>query len=391
VNEEALNGHIEYLLDYWEKAVDPNGGIHYLMDNFGKGPIVQDKKCLMIHARQLYNFSIGAEKNFKGSREIADHLYHSFSKIFPQHQDLYISYNISEFETEINSLCAYDLYFLVIGLARYARVTQSKSVLEEAFQLFNRINTFFDEENFTELGCYTNYDIQNQTKSLKSGNTFLHRLEACTNLLLAARSIGEDILSNFRNEISPEVDKIYALFENKIYSYDISSPLEGFDDDINMSREQEYGYITNAHPLEWLGFFLEASWLLEKEYKFLSGEAENMTRKVYERSLSESGCFGNNYYLKERRTVYSAGFWAQNEAILGFAFAQKQFNNQSYREWAEKMFDFHINHFVDREFGGIFSDVTDPNIVINRNKGYNMKCDYHGVRMCEKILEWRLL
>lgn len=52
------------------------------------------------------------------------------------------------------------------------------------------------------------------------------------------------------------------------------------------------------------------------------------------------------------------------------------------------MYEFYKDNFIDKKFDGIFSDVSEDGIVISRSKGYEMKCDYHSVRMCEKILEW---
>ncbi len=392
MNRDDLLTRIRETLDYWSQAVDwDKGGIHYIRDDFDGGAIKQDRKCLLIHVRQLYNYSVGADKGIENARKVADHLSNSLDEIFPKRNDLYQSVNFSEHEEEEAILSAYDLYFVVIGLAKYAAVSHNSEKYYSAKQLFYQINAVFDDGDFASKGCFTNFDARNGNRFLKSGNTMLHRLEACDNLIFAAQKIfdGPD-LEKQKDEIKDEILKIYSLFENKIYQSDLSATLEGFDDEMNITREQRYGYITNAHPIEWYGFWLEAIWALQLDLPFFTSEAKKMVDTAMARSYTDVGCFGNNFYLKEQKTIYSASFWAQSEAILAYKYAAKHYADSQYADWAEKMYEFYNKYFLDREFGGIFSDVTKDGVVASRSKGYAMKCDYHNVRMCEKILDWQL-
>lgn len=345
----------------------------------------QKRKCLLMHARQLYDFSVGWELDITGNEPVAQHLYKSLD-IFPRYERMYLSW--SDGNPKQATLSAYDLYFVVIGLARYARASRDQGVWTEALELFLQINLFFDDRSFARFGCFPTYNtVTKHFGYQKSGNTFLHRLEALVTLLLTAKTLQsprEWIQTVAR--LKPVQDELVMLFNTHIMSRRLKCTVEGFTRSMTMSAQQQRSYLTNAHPLEWVGFFIELSWILEQPLPIAPTTARLLVDAAYDRSYTTTGCFANNYYLRSRRSRPNAGFWAQTEAILGFVYAARFFRNKKYEQRAAELYAFYDQYFIDSQYGGIFSDVSVDGTVINKNKGYEMKCDYHSIRMAEKWL-----
>ena len=393
MQQKDLKEHIYYILRYWQKAVDfEHGGIHFQRQNFSKDPIKQGKKCLLMHARQLYDFSVGFEYGFNDAQKIALHLYNSIDKVFPRYRGLHYSFNFSDMPSEKNLLSSYDLFYVVIGLSRYAKTFNDKEAFSKAKVIFLSTISFFIDDSLSERGIFTNFNTKEKNFFGKTGNSILHLLEASINLMIAAQRIfGDDLWKNEVQDITKFISPLYRLYEQRIYDKKLQVTDELFNDDFSPSDEQKYGYATGSHALEWFGFWLEISWLLGQKTEFLRESARALVDMTLKRCFYPNGCFQNNYFLRERKTFPVASFWAQPEAILGSFYAATFFGKRQYAVLGEKMFNFYVKNFPDRKFGGIFSDVTYNNVIINRNKGFSMKCDHHPIRMCEKIIGYNLL
>ena len=84
-------------------------------------------------------------------------------------------------------------------------------------------------------------------------------------------------------------------------------------------------------------------------------------------------------------------FLGQVESTLTACYAAGYYRSSRYLAKARELLSFYFNYFVDREFGGIFSELSSSGIAVDRRKGHMYKCDHHNLRMCEKILKYGLL
>jgi len=390
--KEKLQSHIEYILKYWRRAVDfENGGINFQVENFEKGIIYQDKKCLLMHARQLYDFSVGLEKGLIDSENVAEHLYRTLDLVFPKDKGLYHSFNFSSYQDETDILSSYDNLYLVIALARYARATNDQGVYSKAKEHLSKIREVFADDQISSRGYFAIYHLRENRLYGKTGNVILHFFEAIINLRLAAKLLlsGQDLKDDeiYLDEL---VGEILELFFTRIFDQDLKMTYEFFNDDFSLSNQQKRGYVTAAHALEWFGFIYEYSILDPQKSHYMKDFDEKFVDSLIERFVDQSGFLKNEYYIKEEVALPKSSFWSQTEATLGVAFASRCFKNRSYLEVSSRMFDFYIANFIDEEFGGIYSDLYlehDKVIIENRNKGFSMKCDHHSLRMCEKIID----
>ena len=391
MDKNVLKEHIKYILNFWREAIEfDGGGVHYQVDNYGHGVIRQNKKCLLMHARQLYDFSVGSEFDIGDSQNVAEHLYNTLDLVFERHDGIYKSFNESENSAETDNLSSYDMFYVIIGLSRFAKSFKRKDAYSRAKEVYFKTVDFFKDKEISKGGCFANFSISQNRYFGKSGNATLHFLEATTNLTAAAKEIfnGRDLEEEI-TELSVYLGSIYELFIQKVYNSDQQVTYEFFNDDYTPSDEQTYGYATGAHCLEWFGFYFELNTLIGEKTDFLENQAKTLVNTAVERCVANNGFLKNDYYLQEGFALPRASFWSQSEFILGLMYAYKYFADERYLKLADKMFAYYLENFIDQKFGGIFSDlylIDGKTVVVNRNKGFSMKCDHHSLRMCEKIL-----
>ncbi len=393
---EDFYDHIKYILDYWKNAVDyENGGIHFYIKSIDREPTDLGVKCFLMHVRQMYNFSVGAKYEIEGSQDIACHLYETLDEVFEKKEGLYLpsqSKYTSYKEPKGNFAKMYDHFYAVIGLSKYASVFKNKDAYKKAKALFMNSMEKSNDGAYKEKGCFAYYDFDEKTGKHKNGNTLLHHAEATVNLLLCAKHIfTEDEFLFEKAEIGKILHDADYLFSRKFFNYEYMLTPNDINNDLTLSDRTLYESDTLAHPMEWIGFWYEGGIVMEETIQFIKEHGETVTNICLERSNAKlDGCFRNDFYLQEMMSSGCACFWAQSEAILNTFIANKIYDTD-YSDVAEKMLDFYFGCFIDNEFGGIFSTVDSKGIATKRTKGYMYKCDHHSLRMCEKIIDYKLL
>ncbi|MDA3799404.1 MAG: AGE family epimerase/isomerase [Kiritimatiellae bacterium] len=393
---QNFHDHIRYILNYWENAVDyDNGGIHFYIKPLTQEATDVGVKCFLMHVRQMYNFSVGAKYGIEGSKEIAYHLYNTLDTVFEKREGLYPTvksrYTMRK-EPDGEYAKMYDHFYAVIGLSKFATVFADKEAYQKAKTLYLNSMHKANDGEYRENGCYAYYDYEAQTGKKKNGNTFLHHAEATVNLLCCAKNIFEE--KKFlveKAEIGKILLDVQDMFANKFFNYEYMITPDGINDDLTMAKHVMYFGDTLAHPMEWIGFLYEGEKVMEEPLQFLHEHGENLTNICLERSNAKlGGCFRNDFYLREMMSSENSSFWSQSEAILNTFVANKMYDTD-YTDVAEKMLDFYFKYFIDDEFNGIFSRVDPKGIATERRKGYMFKCDHHSLRMCEKIIDYKLL
>ena len=388
-----MEKHIHSILNYWKSAVDwKNGGIFYIRDPFDK--IKKDEnKCLLMHVRQLYNFSVGYELKNQECEKIAKHLFNTLDPLFLKREGLYASF--SKTKNKIDSkeeFSAYNQFYAVVGLSRYARAFNDKKAWYKAKDLFfHSKKSFSGKKKFRYFGVFASWNPHEKNLLWKNGNTILHLYEALINLSLSLSVFSKEEQKKELALLLKELDDTLFLITNKIYDRKRKVMLEYFEDDLSISDYQLYGSVTNAHALEWIGFMIEMELITGKTIPFLNKEGKLLLDLSFKRAESKSGGFKNHYFLKEQKSIDFIDFWSQVEAILAACYAYKRYNDKKYLSYAKKLWKFYTRYFFDTEFGGIYSEVTSEGIATDRRKGHRFKCDHHNLRMAEKILFYRLL
>lgn len=391
LNNENLRLLIKYILEYWSCCLDwEQGGIFHIRDNFALASPKKEEKNLLMHVRQMYNYSVGSELKIPRSEEAAHHLFQSLDSCFPAQEGFYPSGKLWRWQKPSGFLSSYDQFYTVIGLSRYARSFKDKEAFAKAEKLFLHMRDYFCPGDFAGDGLFTLYDPAEQKFFYRSGNSHLHHLEALINLYLAGRECGTLSKQREQNYINI-IEQSLQLFLGKLYFPDLKLMPDNFDDDFNLPPGQRYGALSLAHSLEWIGFWQEASFISGLDIPFLKEEALSVAQKTFERGVWENGCFCEKYYKSHDEVLPIAEFWSLSEAILNAALLSRLFNDSSYLNKARQLFAWHQENMFDPEYGGIFSLVRYTGLPLGRQKGGAWKCDHHALRMAEKILEYRIL
>ena len=383
VQEELINN----ILPFWmTKMIDSqNGGFFGRIDGLGKVYNNADKGCVL-NARILWTFSAAFRilKNsdyLKTAERSKDYLLdHFFDKknggVFwlLDHNG-----NIKDGKKQI-----YAQAFAIYGLTEYYRVTNDRSCLNRAIELFRLIEKYsydiklggYFEAFSMEWGGLDDLRLsEKDANEKKTMNTHLHVLEAYTNLY---RIWKDDFLKRqLLNLINVFTDKI---INNQTFN-------------LNMFFDEEWNDKTD---LVSYGHNIESSWLIH-EAAIVLGDV-SITKKVEKTCIriaeaSKEGIMADGSMIYEK--IFKSGqtdsdrhWWVQAETVVGFLNAFTLSGKKEYLDLSLAAWRFISDHLVDRQNGEWYWSVNknlQPNL--KEDKAGFWKCPYHDSRMCMEIIE----
>ncbi len=148
---------------------------------------------------------------------------------------------------------------------------------------------------------------------------------------------------------------------------------------------------TLGHPLEWFGFLFEAQHHLKRKSTVLEEAGEKLLNNNLDLAYADSGCFRSKYSFDEHTVYPKTDFWSQVEGILGALYGYAYYGDARYRDKADDMWEFYRRSMCDAAHGGIYEQVARDGTPLSFTKGSPWKCDHHALRVCEKIIRYRLL
>jgi len=398
VTRESFKQHAFDILDYWLPDVDfENGGVFYNREFMERSADrTAGEKNILMHMRQIYDFSVGHTLGYPEGERVARHLFETRDAVFEKKGELYLSTFFSwppgrEKWAEFRGYFCYDHLYIVIGLCKYAEVFKNEAAFLQAWEMLHKIRNYFAIEANPANGLYT-YAIEGKYPPHQiTGNAQLHHYEALIQLLRAAQALyTADTLQNYRSAIGAMIGEINDRFFTHYFNESLLGTPEYFNDDFTLSSRPMHRFHSVVHLLEWLGFFYEAQQLQVAPDSILS-RAEELGRISFERCLRDNGAFCTDFFPEFNTTRPLVVFFAQVEAILAALLLQRLTGDTSYGEKAEKMTGFFSEFLVDKQYGGIYTSIFDSGIPMRLTKGHAYKCDHHNIRMVEKSLEYNLL
>ena len=348
-----------------------------------------DVKCLLMHARQLYNYSAAAEVDLPNSLAIAQHLYETIDVVFPKQGAIYPSFE-SAYADGLPDLyrhpTAYNQFFAVTGIARYAKTTADTAAFEKAFDHLNNVLGVFEDHDWRRNGVFRFFDGTRCYQ--KSGDVHLHLYEALVVLYDASNvALPEKRMREVQSLLRDSMDDMEKLFRARVYDSDTGLPRERFDA-LDRPRSER---VFLGHALEWWGFQFEAEQLTGCRNEFLRRDGRSLLDKCVELGMAASGCFRSTLDTRTGEVSDTTDFWTQIEAVLALCFAHRCFGERRYLALAEQAWEFYTASFIDGEGGGVYTEISVAGSVVDARKGSIWKCDFHASRVCERILRYRLL
>jgi len=277
----------------------------------------------------------------------------------------------------------YNQAFYIYGLVEYYRVTNDKTCLDKAIELFHLIEKHsFD----TELnGYYEAYskdwllleDLRLSDKDAnekKTMNTHLHILEAYTNLF----RVWKDPLleKQLRNLLKLFLDKIINLHTHH---------LDLFFDENWKCKSTLFSY----------GHDIEAVWLLN-EAAHVIGDA-GLKQKIEAVSLlianaaseglKQNGSLVNEKDYKTKHVDTNCDWWPQAESMIGYFNAFEITKDETYALKTLESWNFIKENLIDKKNGEWYWSVSEDGKadVVNDKAGF-WKCPYHNSRMCLELM-----
>lgn len=385
--------HFQDIIEYWKIAEDrEEGGIFCNMEPIRHQMGDPGQKCILMHARQLYNYSAGADWEMDGSKEIAHRLFHSLEELFPPENGIYPSNPVKgafvnrQYRGFISS---YNHFYVATAYARYAKMTGEEEHFNRAYQVWKDTRSVYSAGPFAEKGIHAWMSEEGLPRG-KSGNVQLHHYEALINIYDATDAIAEE---SRRKKIQEELLAFLLEAEEFFYRflYDSATGMtpDHLEEDLSFKKE---GHLTTlGHPLEWWGFLYEAELLTGRKNAFIRGEGISLLENCLTIGLKDSGCYCSHYYFDKAYVPGKTDFWTQIEAILTLSYAWHCLKEERYLNAAGKMWDFYDKYMLDKEYGGVFQRVAEDGSILSIQKGDMWKCDHHALRVCERILKYKLL
>ncbi len=380
--KSELTGHI---IPFWKKLRDNEYGGYYGLLDFD---LKLDKKAVkgcILNNRITWFFS-NAYMCLK-DESLLDEARHGYEFLRDYCLDrknggVYwsMSYDGKPLDTTKHT---YNQAFCIYALSSYYDACGDKEALEEAYGLFDIIETkcrdeggyleAFDEE-FKPVG--NDKLSENGVMADRTMNTLLHVFEAYTELYRVDKN----------EKVADKLRWILDCFADKIYNPQLHRQEVFFD--------HEYNTLIDLYSY---GHDIETSWLIDRGLEILGDKA--YTEKLspitadLARNVKKTAFDGHSLANECEKGVVNTDriWWVQAETLIGFINAyQKDKSQTDFLEAARAEWDFIKNYSIDHRDGsewysGVAADGSpDPR---RREIVEPWKCPYHNGRMCLEVIK----
>ena len=278
----------------------------------------------------------------------------------------------------------YNQAFFIYGLVEYYRVTNDKSCLDKAIELFYLIEKYsFDTELNGYFEAYSKEWIllddlrlsEKDAKEKKTMNTHLHILEAYTNLF----RVWKDPL------LEKQIRNLLKLFTEKIINPD-THHLDLFFDEHWKCKSTIYSY---GHDIEAAWLLAEAAHVLGDNdlIKMIEAVSLLITNAASE-GLNPNGSLVNEKDYVTEHVDTNCDWWPQAESMIGYFNAFEISKNETYAFKTLDAWNFIKENLIDKKEGEWHWSVSDDGKVdvVNDKAGF-WKCPYHNSRMCLELMK----
>ncbi|TYP87345.1 mannobiose 2-epimerase [Sphingobacterium allocomposti] len=373
------------ILRFWEeKMVDEeHGGFYGRID--GKNRLLPGaNKGAVMNTRVLWTFSAAYRVlNEKRYRDMAKRAFQYIKNHFVDPLYGGIFWEVDHLGEPVNTKKQiYAQGFALYGFSEYYRATGEQEALDFAISLFDSIETCKDVrlggywEAFTKdwqpiADMRLSEKDENEAKTM---NTHLHILEAYTNLIRVWRD--ERVLASQHNLVRVFLDHIVNPETGHLQLF--------FDGEWNTK-----GTVVSY------GHDIEAAWLLWEAVTVLGDvklqdEVRPVVRKIAEAAAEGILPDGSMAYeLKNGHLDHEKHWWVQAEAVVGYQYMAKIFNDDAFKRKAEALWSYIQQYTVDKENGEWYWSRLENGLVNDgEDKAGFWKCPYHNGRMCLEMIEF---
>lgn len=387
LKSEVKEELVKNILPFWmTKMLDSQyGGFYGRIDGSNRVHKDADKGCVL-NARILWTFSsayriLTNPEYLKAAERSKDYLLdHFFDKDFGgvywllDHKG-----NILDSKKQI-----YAQAFAIYGLTEYYRITNDKTCLDKAIDLYmliekqsydDRLDGYFEAFS-REWGTLDDLRLSaKDANEKKTMNTHLHVLEAYTNLY----RIWKD------DRLKKQLYRLINVFTDKIVDSKTFNLNMFFDENWNDKTD----FVSYGHNIESSWLIYEAALVLGDEtiIKKVKGICLRIAESSKVGIMADGSMIYENFF-KTGIIDSDRHWWVQAETVIGYLNAFGLSGEKEYLVISLKAWRFISDNLVDRKNGEWYWSV-DKNLLPNlkEDKAGFWKCPYHDSRMCLEIIE----
>jgi mannobiose 2-epimerase len=277
----------------------------------------------------------------------------------------------------------YNIAFGIYACCEHYFATKETESLAFAMRLFDKME---EHGRDTSTGGYIEAcgeqwqeveDFRLSAKDLnapKSMNTNLHVMEAYTSLLRASGDAR--VREALHDLVRVTLDKI--IYERRTFELFFAMDWQVIPAGISYGHDIEGSWLLYEAALA-----LDEAALIEE----VKETALVIAKAVYNAAVDQK----NGGLLSGRNAAgvlhNKKEWWPQAEAVVGFYNAFELSGDEKFKQAAESMWKYIINHFTDWEKGDWFNELFMENTPdASMPKAGFWKCPYHNGRMCLEIM-----
>ncbi|NKB75802.1 MAG: AGE family epimerase/isomerase [Gammaproteobacteria bacterium] len=388
-SSEFLSTHIKQTLAFYHpQCIDRKSGgfYHYFRDN---GEIYDtETRHLVSSARFVFNYAMAASNLHNSVEEQAAYLeatQHGIRFLRRQHLDPDLDGYawVLHGDTVIDGTNhCYGLAFVLLAYATAlkAGIQEAKQYLEECFNLMER--HFWD----TNYGLYRD-EISADWKTVSTYRGQNANMHSCEAMIAAYQATGNEVYLDRAFTVAHNICVRQAnLSDGMIWEHYHEDwrvdPDYNREDPKNLFRP--WGF-QPGHFTEWAKLLLllreyrKEEWLLP------------LARGLFDTALGKAWDFENGgicYGFAPDGSICDSDkyFWVQAESLAAAAMLGEALNNNNYRDWYQRIWNYSWNHMIDHEYGAWYRILNRQNEKYDALKSPAGKTDYHTMGACYEAL-----
>lgn len=383
LSEDFLAKHSQSILDFYTpRVIDENGG--YFHNYYDDGTLfLKDQKHLVSSTRIIVNYALAAI-TFKDNNylDIAKHGLHYLENTHWQPESKSYAWTIKDNRPSDMTQQAYGYAFILLAYAaaKKASIITTDDKLLATYELLEE--KFWQEE----YGLYADEinsdgvldDYRGQNSNMHLCEAMISAYEATQNPIFLKKATL--LAYNITVRQTEKTDGLVWEHFNTKFEID-------WDYNKNDSKNlyRPWGF-QPGHQIEWAKLLL----ILNRYSpdKWLVARAINLYDRAFEISWdSMHGGLIYGFDQQEKWCDDDKYFWVQAESFATAGLLYLSTKEDKYLEQYQAIWEYCIEHFVDKEHGAWFRLLSRENVKYSNEKSSEgAKCDYHTLGACFEVM-----
>ncbi len=379
-NPELIKGHVDSCAQFWFSSYDEEYGGFYQNVSRNGSVTNQNEKTMLGQSRTAYGmvraFMLSGDTTYLNyARGALDFMYeHAWdSNNGGWFNEMDREGNLRIGGDHNNDKWSFMQHYALLGVTAMAEATQT----DKDFEMFLKGRQAVDENLWdSREGLDGYYEDSNVDWSNPNGKGFTAHMDGITTHLLSSYLITkeEQYKERLKAVADNVVDHLWPAMDH--FSY-------GFPEHFSTDWEANL-----SNTFVFTGHFLKTAWCLTRTYlvepkqdyvDFSTTLIEEILNKGYDHTYG--GCYSNYNGLNYTRYNSNKEWWQLEQAFTSGIMNYYITGNEDALKMADETLDFYMTHFVDREYGEVYTSTSQTGNNPNTTKASYWKAGYHSIEL----------